>query len=59
MKLLRTYKQDISTWFEYSCLFQYVEPSGLYVYKEYAQNTITNWMRSIPSITLRTKYEDK
>ena len=62
MKILNTYKQDISTWFEYYCLFQYVEPSGpsgLYRYKEHGQHTITNWMRTIPSITMRVKYEDK
>ena len=58
MKLLRSYKQGISTWFEYYCLFQYIKITGLYIYKDHAQHTISKWMRSIPSITIRTKYEN-
>ena len=59
MKLLRTYKQGITTWFIYSCLFQYVELDKVYIYKDITQHTIDSWMRSIPSITMRIKYEDK
>ena len=58
MKLLRTYKQGVSTWFIYSCLFQYVELDKVYIYEGLTQRTIDSWMRSIPSITMRTKYED-
>ena len=58
MKLLRSSKQDTTTWFVYSCLFQYVELDKLYIHKIHAQPTLDNWMRSIPSITMRTKYED-
>ena len=59
MKLLRTYKQDTVTWFVFSWLFQYVELDKLYTHIAHGQRSIDNWMRSIPSITMRTKYEDK
>ena len=59
MKLLRTYKQGISTWFTYSWLFQYVELDNVYIHKDHTHHAIESWMRSIPSITMRIKYEDK
>ena len=58
MKLLRTYKQGTTTWFVYPCLFQYVELDKIYIYKGITQPTIDSWMRNIPTITIRTKYED-
>ena len=59
MKLLRTYKQGTTTWFTYSWLFQYVELDNVYIHKDHTHHAIESWMRSIPSITMRTKYEDK
>ena len=59
MKLLRTYKQDTVTWFVFSCLFKYSDLGKLYIHKEHGQRSLNSWMRSIPSITMRTKYEDK
>lgn len=58
MKLLKTYKQDTTTWVVYSCLFQYIKLDKLYIHKAHAQHSLDNWMRSIPAITMRTKYED-
>lgn len=58
MKLLKTYKQGISTWFVYSCLFQYIYLDSLYIYKDHAQHSIDNWMQSIPTLTMRVKYEN-
>ena len=59
MKLLRTYKQGTSTWFTYSWLFQYVVLDNVYIHKDHMHHAIDSWMRNIPSITVRTKYEDK
>ena len=58
MKLLRTYKHDTTTWFVYSCLFQYVELNKICISKGLTQHTIDYWMRIVPSISMRTKYED-
>lgn len=58
MEIVNTYKQGTTTWFIYSCLFQYVELDNVYIYKGLTQHTFDSWMRSIPSITMRTKYED-